>query len=264
MMTDYYSILGVPRTASADEIKKAYRKLAGQHHPDKTGGDKAKFQEIQNAYETLGDAGKRAQYDTPAPQGFSFEFGGPGGFDLNSIFNMFGQQVHQPGARQGKQHTRMSLWVTLADVARGGSRPVSIGTQHGTQTVEIEIPFGINDGDNVQYANIGPGNSDLIINFRIHPNPKWHRNNLNLTTEHSVSIWDCIVGGATEIQDILGNQISLTIPPLTQPGSLLRLKGRGLTARQGVPGDLLVKIQGRMPSYIEPELIEQIKQLQKK
>jgi len=267
-MSDHYQTLGVQRNATPDEIKKAYRKLAGLHHPDK-GGDKLKFQEIQKAYEVLGDDSKRGQYDNPHQGGFHFEFnGGPGGgFDFNNIFSMFGQQFHggpQPGRGPRQQFTRMSLWVTLQDVASGGKRAVNVGTQHGTSTIEIEIPLGINDGDNVQYAGIGPGGTDLIVNFRIHNNPKWQRSGLNLTTDHQVSIWDCLVGGETEIKDILGNPISISIPPCSQPGGLLRLKGRGLSPRQGPPGDLLVRIQAKMPSSIDTELAELIKQQQKK
>jgi curved DNA-binding protein len=131
-------------------------------------------------------------------------------------------------------------------------------------TIEIEIPLGINDGDNVQYSGIGPGGTDLIVNFRIHPNPRWQRNGLHLSTEHQVSIWDCIVGGETTVSDILGNQLTLTIPPGTNPGSTLRLKGRGLTAKNNHPGDLLVRIISRIPADIPAELIEQIKLVQKK
>lgn len=270
MMTDHYSTLGVQRNATPEEIKKAYRKLASVNHPDK-GGDKLKFQQIQKAYEELSDPQKRAHYDNPQPQGFHFEFGGGGAeFDFGSIFNMFngghpfrGGQP-QPGGHRRQQHTRMSLWIKLEDVAQGGVRTVNVGTQHGSMTIEVEIPLGINDGDNVQYAGIGPGGTDLIVNFRIHPNPKWQRNGLNLTTEHGISIWDCLVGGETELRDILGNQITLSIPPLTQPNSLLRLKGRGLANRDGQQGDLLVRIQARMPTSITPELAEQIKALQKK
>ena len=266
-MSDHYQTLGVQRGATPDEIKKAYRKLAGQHHPDK-GGDKLKFQEIQKAYEVLSDDSKRGQYDNPN-QGFHFEFnGGPnGGFDFNNIFSMFGQQFHggpQPGHRQRQQFTRMSLWVTLQDVASGGKRTVAAGTQQGTMNIEIEIPLGINDGDNVQYTGIGPGGTDLIVNFRIHNNPKWQRNGLNLTVDHQISIWDCLVGGETEIKDVLGNPISITIPPCSQPGGLLRLKGRGLAQRQGNPGDLLVRIQAKMPTSLDTDLVERIKQEQKK
>ena len=173
-----------------------------------------------------------------------------------------GHPFHQQHQRQ--QQTRMSLWIKLEDVARGGKRPVTIGTQHGTMTVEIDIPFGINDGDHVQYASIGPNGTDLIVNFRIHPNPRWQRNGLNLTVDHAVSVWDCLVGGETTLSDILGNQLTLTIPPLTNPNSLMRLKGRGLPNRQGAPGDLLVRINARMPSFIDPALADQIRQIQKK
>lgn len=263
-MSDHYQTLGVKRDASPDEIKKAYRKLASQHHPDRTGGDKHKFQEIEQAYRTLSDPQQRAQHDNPMPQGFNFEFNGPGGFDFNNIFSMFGAQFH-PGQQQRHQtHTRMSLWVTLQDVAQGGRRPVNVGTQQGSMTIEIEIPLGINDGDNIQYPGLGPGGSDLIVNFRIHQNPKWQRNGLNLMTDHQVSVWDCLVGGETEIKDILGNQLSLSIPPLTQPGGLLRLKGRGLASRQSAPGDLLVRIQAKMPNKLSDELSNLIKEEQKK
>jgi DnaJ-class molecular chaperone len=263
-MSDHYQTLGVKRDASPDEIKKAYRKLASQHHPDK-GGDKAQFQSIQTAYETLSDHQKRSQYDNPMSQGFHFEFNGPGGFDFNNIFNMFGAQFHQQGHHQQRQtYTRMSLWVTLQDVAQGGRRPVNVGTQQGSMTIEIEIPLGLNDGDNIQYTGIGPGGTDLIVNFRIHQNPKWQRNGLNLTTDHQISVWDCLVGGETEIKDVLGNQLTLMVPPLTQPGSLLRLKGKGLTSRQSSPGDLLVRIHAKMPNKLSDELSNLIKEEQKK
>ena len=257
-MTDHYSTLGVARNATPDEIKRAYRKLASVTHPDK-GGDKEQFQKIQAAYEVLGDPQRRSQYDQPQAQSFHFDFGpGAAGFDFGSIFNMFGQGGHPFHQRQ--QHTRLSLWVTLEDIARGGRRPVSIGTQTGAMTVEIEIPQGINDGDNVQYGGIGPNGTDLIVNFRLHPHPRWERNGLNLTCNHTISIWDTIVGGETELNDILGNTISLTIPPLTQPGSLLRLKGRGLPARNGSTGDLFVRIQARMPAKVDQDLIDLIQQ----
>jgi curved DNA-binding protein len=265
---NHYSTLGVNKDASPEDIKRAYRKLASQNHPDK-GGSKEAFQKIQQAYDFLSDPGRRQQYDQPQAQGFSFEFGGPQGFDFNNIFSMFGAQFNhqghhaQPGGQRQHQ-THMSLWVKLEDVAQGGRRPVTIGTQHGAMTIEIDIPHGINDGDHVQYAKIGPNGTDLIINFRIHPNPKWHRNGLNLTMEHQVSVWDCLVGSDTTVTDILGNQLALSIPPLTNPNSLLRLKGRGLPNRQGPAGDLLVRINARMPTYLDPALADQIRAIPRK
>lgn len=247
-MTNHYQTLGVERTASAEDIKRAYRKLAGQHHPDR-GGDTAKFQTIQAAYDVLGDPGKRQQYDNPAPQ-----FSGGAPFDFDNIFNMFGARFQQPG--QPQQQVRMSLWITLADVAQGGRRTVSLGNM----TVEIEIPLGINDGDNVQYANLGPGGTNLIVNYRIHPHPRWQRQALNLTQDETVLIWDLILGGELPVRDIQGNTLNMMVPAGTQPGTMLRLKGRGLRNRQGDVGDLFVRIQARLPDHIPQELLDQIAQ----
>ena len=254
-MTDYYKTLGINRNATQDEIKRAYRKLAGQHHPDK-GGDKNKFQEIQAAYAVLSDDQKRTQYDNPGSAFHSFGFGQQNTpFDIDAIFSMFGAKF-QPG--QQKQQARMALWITLVDAVQGGPRNISVGTQQGNYPVEIEIPTGIDDGDAVQYSGIGPGGTDLIITYRIHPNPRWQRQGQNLITEQSVPIWNLILGCDIPLRDILGNTLMLTIPPRTQPGSMLRLRGRGITSRNGSNGDLLVKIQGEIPDSISPELLESI------
>ena len=253
-MTDYYSTLGVARTASADEIKKAYRKLASQHHPDK-GGDTRKFQEIQAAYETLGDEQKRAGYNNPQPQQ---PFGGGPQFNqtfnFNEIFNMFGAKFQQPQ----RGHARMTLWINIKDVASPGSRTVTMGTQTGTHNIEINIPQGIQDGDNVQFAGLAPGGQDLVITFRIHPDLTWQRNANNVTTEHTASVWKLIGGGTMTMLDIRGNRIELSIPPRTQPGSLLRARGRGLPDRNGNIGDMLVRIQAEIPVKIPEELLAAI------
>jgi len=257
-MRNYYDTLGVAKTASADEIKKAYRKLASQHHPDK-GGDKAKFQEIQQAYDTLSDGQKRAQYDHPRPQFSGGEFGADAPFDFDSIFSMFGAKFQHPH-QQRKQQAQVSLWISLRDVAEGGRRTVSIGTQQGTHNVEIEVPLGINDGDRVQYSNIGPGGMDLIVSFRIHPDPRFVRQGFNLFTEHPINLWMLITGGETNVRDLLGNTLSLTIPANTQPGTTFRLRGRGLTNQHGQTGDILVKLQAQLPKSISPELLDLIQQ----
>jgi DnaJ-class molecular chaperone len=197
----------------------------------------------------LGDPGKRQQYDNPAPQ-----FSGGAPFDFDNIFNMFGARFQQPG--QPQQQVRMSLWITLADVAQGGRRTVSLGNM----TVEIEIPLGINDGDNVQYANLGPGGTNLIVNYRIHPHPRWQRQALNLTQDETVLVWDLILGGELPVRDIQGNTLNMMVPAGTQPGTMLRLKGRGLRDRSGKTGDLFVRIQARLPDNIPQELLDQIAQ----
>jgi DnaJ-class molecular chaperone len=252
-MQNPYQTLGINKDATADEIKRAYRKLASQHHPDR-GGDTKTFQEIQGAYDILSDTQRRAALDNP---GFSGGFRADAPFDFQTIFDIFGTRFQQSGPQQQRrQQARMSLWITLTDVATGGMRAISVGTQQGTHAMEIEIPLGINDGDSVQYPGSGPmANMDLIITYRIHPDARFIRNGLNLQAEHAVDIWDLITGGVARVRDILGNELEVTIPARTQPGTTVRLRGRGLTDRKKTQGDLLVRLQARIPEVIDPELL---------
>ena len=256
----HYQTLGVDRSATPDEIKRAYRKLASQHHPDK-GGNKGKFQEIEEAYRTLSDPQQRVMYDNPQPQ-----FNGAGGmnaqgFNFESIFDIFGTRFQSPHQQQQRQTQRamMTLWITLPDSAHGGKKTISVGTHQGTSTVEIDIPRGIDDGDSVQYGGIGPGGMDLIITYRIHPNPRWERQGLNLVTNHTIDVWDLMLGKQIEIQDILGNTLSTTIEPGTQPSTLIRLRGRGLQNRAGQTGDLFVRMQVQIPTNIPENLLDLIR-----
>ena len=257
-MQNPYQILGVNKDATADEIKRAYRKLASQHHPDR-GGDTKKFQEIQQAYDTLSNPKTNNFQNSGNPFG-----GSPSGaFDFDHIFNIFGARFQHPHQRM-QQQARMSLWISLKDVAQGGTRSVSVGTTQGTHAVEIEIPMGIDDGDAVQYPGIGPGGMDLIVSFRIHPDAQWTRQGLNLFLEQTVDIWDLILGTQLTVRDILGNILSVNIVAGTQPASLVRLKGRGLKSRSGQAGDLLIKIQARIPMEIPQDLRDLIQAKYKK
>ena len=260
-MTDYYAALGVPKTATADDIKRAFRRLASQHHPDK-GGDTQKFQAIQQAYATLSDDQKRAEYDNPRPQFSGFQ-GHPGGVNINDIFGqMFGQQFGQQHQHPRRSHVRMTLWISLLDVATGGKRTVSLGTQAGVSAVEIEIPLGINDGDNVQYEGIGPGGSDLVVQFKITPDRTWQRDGLNLAQEVRIDIWDLILGGDLTIDTLTGKTLSTRVPARTQPGTVLRLKSQGLRDRAGQTGDIMVRVQAQIPENIPSEIIDAIQKHQ--
>lgn len=260
-MQNPYQTLGVNRDASADEIKRAYRRLASKHHPDR-GGDTKVFQEIQTAYDTLSDPSRRDAYDNPGFGGFNQNFGfrPDAPFDFQTIFDIFGTRFQHPGQaqQQRRQQARMSLWITLRDVAAGGKRTISVGTQQGTHAVEIEVPTGIDDGDTVQYPGVGPGGLDLVITYRVHPDAKFSRQALNLYLEQTVDIWQLITGGNTIIKDILGNALDLNIAPRTQPGTTVRLRGRGLKSHDGRQGDLMVKFQARIPDHIDPELLQAI------
>lgn len=258
-MSDHYATLGVPKTATAAEIKQAFRRLASQHHPDK-GGDTARFQAIQAAYATLGDEQKRAEYDNPQPQ-----FGGFGGFSggpqFNDIFNQmfggggfggFGQQHPR------RNHVRMTLYISLQDVAQGGRKAVAVGTSQGQSTVELDVPLGLNDGDNIQYQGLAPGGQDLVVTFRIRPDSTWERDGLNLTREHSVSVWDLILGADAEVQNVLGHTLTIRVPARCQPGTVLRCRSQGLKDRRGVQGDMFVKLRATIPDNLSPELLEAI------
>jgi DnaJ-class molecular chaperone len=129
--------------------------------------------------------------------------------------------------------------------------------------VQIEIPQGINDGDNVQYGGVGPNGVDLVIQFRVQPDARWRRDDLNLYCEHRVSIWDLMLGAETEVANILGHQLVVRVPPSTQPGTTMRLKGHGLRDRQGQTGDLMVRMQGEIPRTIAPEIAAAIQQYRK-
>lgn len=253
-MKDLYQVLGVDRSASQDDIKRAFRRLASQHHPDK-GGDKERFQDIQQAYAVLGDEAKRREYDNP-PQSVHFNFGGGNPFDFDAIFDAFGTRLRP---RQRPRFARMSLWISLRDVIQGGRRPVSVATAQGTSMVEIEIPPAIDDGNTIQYHNLAPGGGDLLVTFRIQPHARWQRQGLDLISEELVSVWDLILGCDLMIIDALDNQLSIKVPAGTQPGSSLRLRGRGLRDQHGKQGDLLVRVQGRLPQTISEQLTSEIK-----
>ena len=248
-MQNPYQTLGVTPGATADEIKRAYRKLASQHHPDK-GGDKTKFQEIQGAYDAITNPNP-ATHNT----GHNFQHGG---FNFDHIFDVFGARF-QHGHPRMAQQARMSLWITLRDVAQGGRRTISVGTAQGTQTVDIEIPLGINDGDAVQYPGIGPAGMDLIVSFRIHPDAEWSRQDLNLVTERTVPIWTLMLGGEIQVRDLLNTTLDVTIAADTQPGTLIRLKSRGLRSRAGPVGDILIRVQASIPKQVDANILDQIR-----
>ena len=259
-MKDYYKTLGVDRTANPDQIKQAYRKLASLHHPDK-GGDTSQFQEIQEAYATLSDNAKRSMYDRGGDAN-NTQFHSGSGFDFDAIFNIFGADLRG----QRRSPPRMELWISLEDVATGGVRTVGLNINNARTNVEINIPPGIQNGDSVRYPGLAPDGQDLVITYRIKPHAMWQTDGINIVTERVVDIWDLVLGTNISIQDLLGKELLLTVPPETQPGSLLRARGLGLPARQ-LPGDkiqnhrgdLLVRITGKIFKPVDQSIIEAIR-----
>ena len=264
-MKNYYSTLGVDKNSTPDQIKQAYRRLASQHHPDK-GGNTAQFQEIQEAYAILSDVDKRQQYDNPQPQ-HNAGFGGAN-FDFDTIFNIFGADLRN----QRRQSPRLSFWITLADVMTGGSRTVSLQTGNATSIdVVINIPVGVHDNDNIRYPGLVPGGGDLIVTYRIKPDANWQCNGTDIITQVTIDVWDLILGKDLSIVDVLGKELSVRVPAETQPGSVLRARGRGLPARSltgdrpGAPaGDLMIRLNARITSPVDPDIVEAIRKFREK
>ena len=258
-MKNYYQILGVPKTATAEDIKRAYRKLASQHHPDK-GGDKARFQEIQEAYNILGDPEQRQQYDNPMPSGVHVNFA-QGGFDFDQVFNMFGANLRGHNPRV----PRMTLWVTLKDVIEGGPRTVALQLGDQVSHIQIDIPQGVAENDTIRYPGLAPGGADLIINYRIRPEPGWQREGQDLITEIPVPLYDLILGGQITVRDVRGRELMLTVPAGTQPGTSLRMRAQGIPPST-IPGkstnrvgDIMVRLSVKIPDRFSDHFLDAVR-----
>lgn len=269
---DYYSILGVNKQATPEEIKKAYRKLASQHHPDK-GGDTAKFQEIQTAYDTLSDPNKRAEYDNPMQNvHFNFNQGGHNPFEdifAQFGFNPFGGREPFQQQRRNKD-LRVELPIGLADTLQDLDKMISVQTTNGErQTVNITIPRGITSGTTIKYAGLGDnmfGNlpkGDLLVSVQILPHPTYTPHGLDLVTHLNINCFEAITGCEKNVIGLDGRVFQVTVPAGTQPNTKLKLTGEGLWAfRQDVKGSLFVNINISIPKDLTPEQVEIIRSIQ--
>ena len=253
---DYYSVLGVDKNATPDDIKRAYRKLASKHHPDK-GGDTAKFQQIQAAYETLSNPQKREEYDNPrvrmnANPGFG---GSP--FDLNDIFgHMFGQG--RPPGFNARHMFRTQINFTLKESYEGSSQVLKIQDNKGTKVINIEVPKGVQHGDQIRYENIIE-NGTLVVLFAQIQDLKFERRDSDLICNHQVSVLDLIVGGTFQFETISGKTIEVTIKPKTQPHMQLRIPGHGMPiSNTGRFGDQIVLLKPFIPDNIHNDIIDSI------
>ena len=257
---DHYSTLGVTKTSSPDEIKKAYRKLASQHHPDK-GGDKAKFQDIQAAYDTLSDTNKRQQYDNPAPQGF----GAPGGFNMGGVppgfEHIFSQMFGgNPFAQQQPQQQvfRTSLSVTLEQAYNGDDQSVRLQTPTNVQLVKITVPKGVDNGNQVRIDNVIDGAS-LLVEFRVQNHLKYDRNGQDLHSNHPISVLDLITGTSFEFTTISGKTLEVSVKPKTQPFMQLKLAGQGMPiVNSNRYGDQIILLKPFIPDTIDQRIVDSI------
>jgi DnaJ-class molecular chaperone len=255
---DYYAVLGVSKNATPDEIKKAYRKLASQHHPDK-GGDKAKFQEVQSAYETLSDPNKRAQYDNPPPQGFPHGFGFQQGVNINDIFGqMFGGMHVDPFGRSQRQVLRTQFTVSLQDAYTGTNQTLQLQTQQGPIVINVNIPAGVITGDQMRYDNV-VNNAILLVEFVVLPDLQFDRRGNDLLSNHSISVLDLIVGTSFEFTTISGKTVMVHVRPNTQPYMQLKLPKHGMPIK-GTPhyGDQLILLKPFIPDNISDDIVNAI------
>jgi len=266
-MSDYYQTLGVDKHATPEDIKKAYRRMAGIHHPDK-GGDTAQFQKVQEAYETLSDPNKRAQYDNPQPQfntfggGFTAGFNGmPPGFE-NIFSQMFGGHPfarHQPQ----QQVFRTILNVTLEQAYNGDEQHVRLQTPTGVQVVKINVPKGIDSGSQVRIDNV-IDNASLIVEFRVQSHLKYDRNGNDLYSNYPISVLDLITGSSFEFMTISGKKLEVTVKPKTQPFMQLKLAGQGMPVlNSNIYGDQIILLKPFIPDTIDQRIIDSILQTTK-
>lgn len=254
---DHYATLGVAKNATPDEIKKAYRKLASQHHPDK-GGDTSKFQQVQEAYEILIDPNKRQQYDNPQPQGF------PGGFsfhadhfDLNDLFGQVFRDHNGPRVNR-KQVFRTRVDITLQESYTGISKILELGTMAGKKVIDIKVPKGVCQGDQMRFDNIME-NGILMVEFNLMPDLRFDRKGHDLYCNHSINVLDLIVGTDFRFKTISGKELNVTIKPKTQPYQNVRLMGQGMPiVNTNNYGDQYILLKPFIPDNIDNDIIDSI------
>jgi curved DNA-binding protein len=286
---DYYEVLGVPRTATADDIKRAYRKLARKHHPDlQTSGERDKaaerFKEINEAYEVLSDAEKRAKYDAlgsawkkgmdftppagespPVEPGFAtWENLGEFSDFFASMFGRTGQQHRGRSANRGPgRDIEAELPLSLEDLLHPGRRRINIGDRN----LDIDIPRGVRDGTVLRLVGRGrPGVSgepagDLYLHVRVLPHARYRLLGDDLEMDLPLWPWQAALGDQVEIETLDG-RLALKVPSGTQGGQRLRLRGRGLPRADGSRGDLFAStriVVPQRPSRSEREAYEALK-----
>ncbi|MCX6064815.1 MAG: J domain-containing protein [Chloroflexi bacterium] len=288
---DYYQILGVARTASADEIRAAYRKLALKYHPDRNPGDKQaedKFKEMNEAYQVLSDPQKRARYDQLGSDYTNYQRGGgqPGGFDWNKWYTSGGaggQQVNfddlfggGAGASGGGGFSDFfsAIFGGMGGMAGGEARnrrapqyeqPVSISLQEayagaarlletGERRLHVTIPAGAKTGTKVRMAGGAPDGSDLYLKVTVQDDARFERDGADLYAPVSVDVFTALLGGEVEVPT-LGGRVKLTIPAGTQSDQKIRLAGRGMPHLKNpqLKGDLFVQVKVRIPKSLSAE-----------
>ncbi len=298
-MKDPYSILGVAKTATQDEIKNAYRALAKKNHPDLNPGNKekeARFKEAAAAYDLIGNPEARAKFDRGETeesfQGagagagarggpFYYETGGPGsrysydfggGLDEDMFEQLFGGAGKRPRGRRARsanmpgEDLLFQMEVDFRDSVIGAEREITLP---GGKTLRVKIPAGVESGSRLRFkgqgsAGIGSGPSgDAYVEIIVRPHPQFTRSGRDLETEMPIAFYDALTGGEIEVPTIEG-KVALKVPPGVSTGSRLRVKGRGVGPLQGDRGDLFVRLKVVMPKRPSEELKEAAREWKQK
>lgn len=269
---DFYKSLGVGETATDKEITRAYRKLAKELHPDTNPGKEEQFKEVSAAYDVLGDAEKRKEYDQvrkmgPAAGGFgsgarggqqygNADFGDFG--DMNDLGDIFGGLFGGP--RRGRQQRggdiETKFEISFRDAVKGQTTAIQLSGQGAPRTVNIRIPAGVVDKQRIRLkgkgfpgANGGPA-GDLYIEVHVLSDPRFTMRGRNIMTTVSVPMIDALLGTTVEVPT-LDEPVTLKVPDGTQPGTVMRVKGRGVPAgAKHAVGDLLVTIAVDLPKKL--------------
>ncbi len=279
MAKDPYAVLGVAKTASADDIKKAYRKLVKQLHPDLHPGDKKaadRFKDVAAAYDIVGDAEKRAKFDKGeidesgqerpqqryyrdyADEGGARQYQSARGFaDLGGFSDLFGDFFGGgAGGSPRGQHVHYRLEVDFLTAATGGQQRITMpdGKQLG-----VTIPEGVTDGQTLRLKGLGhPGPADAppgdaLIEIHIRPHPHFERRGDDIVSELVIGLDEAVLGGKVEAPTISG-RVMVAIPKGASSGQSLRLKGKGIKGKGGVAGDHLIRLKIVLPKVIDEEL----------
>ena len=280
MAKNYYDTLGVRKSASDKEIKQAFRKLAKQYHPDANPDNpqaEARFKEINEAYEVLGDSEKRRQYDQFGARFADYNRNGGGHYPninhadiddasfsdiLENLFGGFGRSgqsrtARQPRQQPGKGHDlEQRVTISLHEAYHGATRRVT----KGNRAVSVNIPAGARMGTKVRLAGEGQANpmggppGDLYLNVEVAADPTFERDGDDLNVEIKVDMFTALLGGEAEVPTMTGH-VKLMIPPGTQSGRKFRLSGKGmpLLRKKNEFGDLYAKALVTVPESLTPE-----------
>jgi curved DNA-binding protein len=249
---DYYSALGVEKTATQDDIRKAYKKMSMKHHPDR-GGDEAEFKKINEAYQTLSNAEKKQMYDTygtsdPQQQWSQHQYQ-----DFNDIFSsMFGHR--RP--RQKNKDILCTTQVDLVDIIKGKEMDITYTLPSGQQqTASVHIPAGMENNSTIRYGGLGDNSftqlprGDLLVKTIIRNPRGWDRQGLDLITFVEVDVFDAMIGTHKIIRTLENKTLKVNIPSGTQFGQIFSIPNHGITNyRTGQRGNIFVKVKVIMPN----------------